>query len=239
MHATAFNYFHFALCVFTTLLWFKLPLQTAACPPETNYLTGLREVSGCQADCSILTVFHVSSGMLTRFVCFPCVPRLSVRACLVRAHARKCCLSSRSLLVAPLVTSESFQGTCSNHLCTPTSPQKKQKKKKHKAAHGEIAAVRAGVFVCWSVAVCQGAKLFWIGPSHLVTPAETDRGVVGQSGVGVLNELSCIQPASVSRGMNEWPDSLFTSSFLSDFPDLLPPATSLPPLFNFVTLVCP
>lgn len=86
LHATTFNYFHFALRVFTTLLWFKLPLQTALCPPETNYLTGLREVSGCQADCSILTVFHVSSGMLTWFVCFPCVPRcLSVHAWCVRA----------------------------------------------------------------------------------------------------------------------------------------------------------
>lgn len=50
-------------------------------------------------------------------------------------------------------------------------------------------------------------------PSHLVTLAETDRGAVGQSGVGVLNELSWIQPASVSRGLNEWPDSL--SSFFS------------------------
>lgn len=86
LHATTYNYFHFALRVFTTLLWFKLPLQTAPCPPETNYLTGLREVSGCQADCSILTVFHVSSGMLTWFVCFPCVPRcLSVHAWCVRA----------------------------------------------------------------------------------------------------------------------------------------------------------
>lgn len=85
--------------------------------------------------------------------------------------------------------------------------------------------------LCWSVAVCR-AKLFWMGPSHLVTTAETDRGVVGQSGVGVLNELSCIQQASVSRGMNEWPDSLFTSSFLSDFPSLLPPASFLPPSFQ-------
>lgn len=86
--------------------------------------------------------------------------------------------------------------------------------------------------LCWSVAVCRGAKLFWMGPSHLVTTAETDRGVVGQSGVDVLNELSCIQPASVSRGMNEWPDSLFTSCFLPDFPDLLPPATSSSPSFQ-------
>lgn len=87
LHATTFNCFHFALRVFTTLLWFKLPLQTAPCPPETNYLTGLREVSGCQADCSILTVFHVSSGMRTWFVCFPCVPPcLSVHAWCVRAR---------------------------------------------------------------------------------------------------------------------------------------------------------
>lgn len=39
-------------------------------------------------------------------------------------------------------------------------------------------------------AVCHGAKEFWMDPSHLVTLAETDRGAVGQSGVGVLNELS-------------------------------------------------
>lgn len=39
-------------------------------------------------------------------------------------------------------------------------------------------------------AVCHGAKEFWMDPSHLVTIAETDRGAVGQSGVGVFNELS-------------------------------------------------
>ena len=91
-----------------------------------------------------------------------------------------------------------------------------------------------------------------MGPSLLVTIAETDRGAMGQSGVGVLNELSRIQTASVSRGMDEWPDSLSTSFFLSDFPALplslsLSPSLSLslsscsisPSLSNFLTLLSP
>lgn len=47
-----------------------------------------------------------------------------------------------------------------------------------------------------------------------------------------LNELSRIQTASVSRGMDECPDSLFTS--LHDFP-----ASSSPSLSNFLTLLSP
>lgn len=87
-----------------------------------------------------------------------------------------------------------------------------------------------GVCRCWchilQIAVSHGVKVFWMGPSHLVTIAETDRGAMGQSGVGVLNELSQIQTASVSRGMDEWPDSLSTSLFLSDFPALSLPSAS-------------
>lgn len=75
-------------------------------------------------------------------------------------------------------------------------------------------------------------------PSHLVTIAETDRGAVGQSGVGVLNELSWIQSACVSRGMDEWPDSLSTSLFLYDFPALYPDLLPLP-LFPFQTFSPP
>lgn len=36
------------------------------------------------------------------------------------------------------------------------------------------------------IAVSHGVKVFWMGPSHLVTIAESDRGAVGQSGVGVF-----------------------------------------------------
>lgn len=142
-----------------------------------------------------------------------------------------------SLLSAPLVMSKSFQGTCSSQLYPPPSHPLPPKKRKNTDQSSErLLQYVACVCVGRLLSVCQGAKLFWMAPSHSVTTAKTDRGVVGQSGVGVLNELSRIQPASVSRGMNEWPDSLFTSSFLSDFPDLLPPAT---PPFNFVTLVSP
>lgn len=60
--------------------------------------------------------------------------------------------------------------------------------------------VLCGVSVCACMGMCEcyilqiavshGVKVFWMCPSHLVTIAETDRGAVGQSGVGVLNELS-------------------------------------------------
>lgn len=78
------------------------------------------------------------------------------------------------------------------------------------------------------IAVSHGVKVFWMCPSHLVTIAETDRGAVGQSGVGVLNELSWIQSACVSRGMDEWPDSLSTSLLLHDFPARSPLLILLP-----------
>lgn len=51
-----------------------------------------------------------------------------------------------------------------------------------------------GVYGCWchilQIAFCHGVKVFWMCSCHLVTIAETDRGAVGQSRVGVLNELS-------------------------------------------------
>lgn len=158
---------------------------------------------------------------------FPVCPRLCV-----------CVLFIIKIPVSsPISNERSFLGTCSDHFWSP-----KSSKDTAETADTHTCLTRACVHVCSRalaraclLAVCQGAKLFWIGPSHLVTIAETDRGAVGQSGVGVLNELSCIQTASVSRGMNEWPDSLFTSSFLSDFPDLSLP----PPLLNFVTLLSP
>lgn len=71
LHVAAFNYFHFALRLFTTSLRFELPLETAPRPHETNYLTGLREVSGCRADCSVLTVFRGTSGVLSLVCVFP------------------------------------------------------------------------------------------------------------------------------------------------------------------------
>lgn len=163
---------------------------------------------------------------------FPMCAALSVRACLVRARVNVIFIVEIPVS-CPISDEQIFPR---DSLQSSLNPPKNTKQSTERSLPCVTCVC---VCVCWLVAVCQGAKLFWIGPSHLVTTAENDRGVVGQSGVGVLNELSCIQPASVSRGMNEWPDSLFTSSFLSDFPDLLPPATSLPPLFNFVTLVSP
>lgn len=48
--------------------------------------------------------------------------------------------------------------------------------------------VRVCVLACHilQIAVCHGVKVFWMCPNHFVSIAETDRGAVGQSGVGVF-----------------------------------------------------
>lgn len=123
-----------------------------------------------------------------------------------------------------------FQGCCSDHDYFPLQGE-----------HAERLMRRMdfGVTSCKLLSVI-GVKVFWMCPCHLVTIAETDRGAVGQSGVGVLNELSWIQTVSLSRGMDEWPDSLSTSLFLSlTFQPSLLLSSLSPPLSNFLTLLAP
>lgn len=97
-------------------------------------------------------------------------------------------LSPEYPLAATLVTNMTFQGFALNVLIAPKTTLHE------KRAMCYLVSVRVHAWVAschiMEFSVNHSVKVFWMCPSHLATIAETDRGAVGQSRVGVLNELS-------------------------------------------------
>lgn len=100
-----------------------------------------------------------------------------VSVCVCHTYACMLCACVLFITRIPVSNKHEFPKCCSDHGYCPEN------------------IALACVFVCVGVTCSKllsvmVVEVFWMCPSHLVTIAETDRGVVGQSGVGVLNELS-------------------------------------------------
>lgn len=165
--------FHFCTCVIHllslllvcvyTLIRVQLFVLSCTVSLETNYLTGLRKVSGT----TVKRMCHTS--MFPRHA--ECVFLFVQCACVYYSL-------SGSLLAHTLMMNMAFW--CRPLIILgPQSPQKTL----HRSTRMFV------VFGCWchtAIAIHQNGNIFWMCLSHLVTIGGTDRGAVGQSGIGVL-----------------------------------------------------